>query len=128
MTGAEIQWVRTSLGADFIRFAQLVGVHPTTAYRWEAQERLHEQAKVEPFQLQILTVLKQQLEARRTNEERAQFAENVLAGLLIGGSLLALFRLLQVAFEEPERRSGGAVARSKGGRPRNSPKPKRRAR
>jgi hypothetical protein len=104
-----VQWVRTSLGADQIRFAQLMGVHPTTAYRWEAKEHLAQPLKIEPFQLQILAVLKQQLEARQTTAERAKFAEAVLQGLLIGGGLFALFRLLQVAFEpdarKPQRRA-----------------------
>ncbi len=122
MTGADVQAIRALLGADPTRFSQLLGVHPTTLYRWEA--RLGDVAKIEPFQLQILTVLKQQLEARRTSEERARFAEAVLTGLLVGGGLFALFKLLQVAFDgAPEqRRTGGAAARPIVGRSKSPPK------
>jgi len=36
MTGTQVRELRAALSLDPTHFAQLLGVHPSTLYRWEA--------------------------------------------------------------------------------------------
>jgi hypothetical protein len=102
-------------------------VNASTLYRWETSTT--EPLKIDPFPLQLLTVLQQQLRARKSEADRRKFAEAVLGGLAVGGGLLALFTLLQAVFDDgpaKQRRTGGAGARPTVGRTRSSPNRRKR--
>jgi transcriptional regulator with XRE-family HTH domain len=118
MTGTQVRELRAALHLDPTHFAQLLGVHPSTLYRWEAAGDVP--VRVEPFQQQILAVLQGQVAAPRgTNED---LGETILKGLLVGGAMFGLFKLLEAAFSEDQpRRTGGAVARGTRSRARSSP-------
>lgn len=96
MTGESIRHVRREIRMEPAQFAQLLGVHPSTLYRWENAGAT--QVRVEPLQRQLLTVLEQQLAERSSLRARAELSETILKGLLIGGGLLGLFYLLNAAF------------------------------
>lgn len=96
-SGNQVRHLREQLGLTQQQFASLLGVHSTTLYRWEASGLVA--LRIEPFQLQILRALQQQIE-RPGND----LAEALGKALLVGGGLLALYVLLQDLFEKP--RSG----------------------
>ncbi|MBI5536031.1 MAG: hypothetical protein HY898_25145 [Deltaproteobacteria bacterium] len=124
MTGTEIRQLRSSLGMDPTRFAQLLGIHPSSLYRWEAAGEL--QIRVEPFQSQVLAALQQQV-AQRQAPAQADLGQAILAGLLIGGGLLGLYKLLEAVFDEPKpRRKRVAVGGATGAQRRRSPAKNRR--
>jgi len=118
MTGAQVRELRAALRLDPTHFAQLLGVHPSTLYRWEAAGDVP--VRVEPFQQQILAVLQDQVAAPRGANE--DLGETILKGLLVGGAMFGLFKLLEAAFsDEQPRRTGGAVARGRPSRAKSSP-------
>jgi len=96
ITGNQIRAIRGDLKMDPAQFAQLLGIHSSTLYRWENAG--DQPVRVEPLQLQLLTVLQQQIAKRTTAEDRAELSNAILTGLLIGGGLLGLFYLLDSAF------------------------------
>ncbi len=112
MTGQSIRQIRTDIGMEPAQFAQLLGVHSSTLYRWENVGAAP--VRVEPLQRQLLTVLEQQLAERSTLRARAELSETILKGLLIGGGLLGLFYLLNAAFgaEGKVRRAQGSAPES----------------
>lgn len=118
MTGEQIRELRDALRLDPAHFAQLLGVHPSTLYRWEAAG--DGTVRVEPFQQQILAVLQGQVATPKAATE--DLGDTILKGLLVGGAMYGLFKLLEAAFSEDQpRRTGGAVARGKVPRPKSSP-------
>lgn len=96
MTGARVRAVRVALGLDPARFSQLLGVHSSTVYRWEAAGE--SAPRIEPLQRQILAVAEQV-------SSREGAGSSVLDGLLLGGPMLGLYRLLEFAYGET-RQSG----------------------
>lgn len=110
-----------------IQFAQLVAVNPSTLHRWE--HRGAAEAGVEPLQLKLLTALKQQLEARRTTEERKRFAQALLTGMLVGGGLFGIYKLLQAVFDDGpgQRETRGPAARPTVGRTKRPPSRRKKA-
>jgi hypothetical protein len=111
LKGSEVSALRNALAMNLGQFAQLIGVNHSTLWRWEAAGA--EEIRIDPLQGQLLTVLHQQIAARRTESERRKFAEMLLAGLLIGGGMLALFKLLEAAFGSTgQRRNAGAGPRA----------------
>jgi transcriptional regulator with XRE-family HTH domain len=98
ITGSQIRAIRGDVGMEPAQFAQLLGIHSSTLYRWENAGE--QPVRVEPLQLQLLTVLQQQIAKRSTAEDRAELSNSILTGLLIGGGLLGLFYLLDSAFAE----------------------------
>ena len=110
---------------DLPRFAQLLGVHATTVYRWELAAG--QAIRIEPLQLQLLSVLQQQLHERQRTAARNELAETITKGLLVGGTMLGLFKLLDAAFSgASERQTGGAVRRATGARRKSSPTKRKR--
>ena len=119
MTGAQIRQLRLAIRMDPAQFAQLLGIHASSVYRWEMAADA--EVRIEPFQRQILTALEDQL-AQRAAPAQADLGGAILKGLLIGGGLFGLFKLLEAVFEEPEpRRTRVAKSRSTGVRARRSP-------
>lgn len=101
MTGAEIRQLRVALGMDAQKFAQVLQVHPTTLYRWELTIG---EVRIEPFQAQLIELLRQQTSART---KPADLGKALLTALLLGGAIYALYKLLEGSFsDEPEDHGG----------------------
>lgn len=94
MTGPEVRRVRSDFGLDPQLFAKLLGVHPSTLYRWEQSAAA---LRVEPFQRQLLALLRHELD-ERAPPDRERLAADVTTALLFGGGLRGLFVLLRAAF------------------------------
>ncbi len=100
VTGAQIRRLRSDLDMDAQQFASLLGVHPTTLYRWEsAGDR---QVRVDPLQLKLLVALDQEVAKRKTMKAKAELANTITTALLVGGGLFALFKLLQAVFPDED--------------------------
>lgn len=92
MVGDDIRKLRELLGMTVPQFAQLLGVNPTTAYRWEmASARA---VPLDPLHASLLTRLQQSVDARRDKAERSEWGKKLLAAVLIGGTLAGLAVLL----------------------------------
>jgi transcriptional regulator with XRE-family HTH domain len=95
LTGAKVRALRLRAGLKPGELAQLLGIHSVTVYRWETLPELH----VEPFQQQLLALLDAEL-SRRTAQEATELRDSIRNGLLVGGTLLGLCRLLCARFGE----------------------------
>ena len=80
--------------------SQVLGVHPSTIYRWETAGP--SPVRVDQMQFQILAVVDREIGKRKTAEGRAKLAEEILNGLIVGGGLFALFKILQAVFGDEE--------------------------
>lgn len=83
MTGSDVQRIRNQFELTIAQFADLIGVSPSSVYRWEAA--CLNLAPVEPFQLRLFALM-------RTASRKTKIS--VRDGLVIGGGLLGLYRLL----------------------------------
>jgi len=95
-TGSAVRSLREAIELTPQQFASLLGVSPSTVSRWELAGR--DVLRPEPLQLQLLAVIEQELGNRTTIERRKEFAREIGRALLMGGGLLALYRLLDAAF------------------------------
>jgi transcriptional regulator with XRE-family HTH domain len=91
MNGEQIRGLRESLGMTIAQFAQLMGVHATTAYRWEMAKGA---AVLDPLHASLLLRLQQSLASRTTKAARKQWATALVTGVLLGGTLAGLAVLL----------------------------------
>lgn len=99
MTGYEVQLLRTSMGLTPQHLASLLGVHLTTVYRWEGQRGAA--LRLEPLQHSLLLQLQKQATARQPMD----FGQELIKGLLIGGTLVGLACLLaDLVDSKPNRR------------------------
>lgn len=114
MTGNEIKGLRTELGMTSSAFATLLGVNPSTLYRWESEGE--GEVKVDPNAARILAALQQ---ARATGG--SETLKTTLGGaLLLGGGLFALFKLLEYVFSDdkaPTTTPGASVSTPTGVQP-----------
>lgn len=92
MTGEEIRQLRQTLGLGVPQFAQLLGVHVATAYRWEAVGV--RTVTLDPLHAALMARLQQTLEARPVRAEQEEWGQQLLKGVLIGGTLAGLAVLL----------------------------------
>jgi hypothetical protein len=92
MTGTDIQRLREQLGMLVPQFAQLVGVHVATAYRWEASGP--KVVALDPLHAALFARLQQSVDARPAQTQRADWGKKLLTGVLIGGTLAGLAILL----------------------------------
>lgn len=105
-TGNAIRGLREALGMKSEQFAGLLGVHPSSLYRWEAKG--DEAVRLDPMQLRILTVLRDELN-RKPPEARTEWGEALLSALLVGGGLFALFKVLEAVFTPPRTSARGGT-------------------
>lgn len=100
MNGSDVRQLRITLGLTPQHLAELLGVHLTTVYRWEKTERV--ELRLEPLQHRLLMEMQQQIQRRQPKE----FGQQLIEGLLLGGTLLGLACLLSDLVEtKPRRRS-----------------------
>lgn len=90
LTRADVLRARNGLGLNVTDFAMLVGVHPSTVYRWEATGGT---LAMEPLQKQLIVAI--QLAARK---DLWRVREQVRKGLL-ECELRGLYELLKIVFE-----------------------------
>jgi len=92
MTGNDIQRLRAMLGMTLPHFAQLLGVHMTTAYRWELQGE--KKVTLDPLHQSLLLRVEQSVTTRSSKNAREEWGKQLLAGVLLGGTLAGLAILL----------------------------------
>jgi transcriptional regulator with XRE-family HTH domain len=102
VTGADVKRLRESLGMTVPQFAQLLGVHLATAYRWEAVP-VRELA-LDPLHASLMLHLHQTVEHRRRKAEQQAWGQRLVTGVLIGGTLAGLAVLLSELSEKPKPR------------------------
>lgn len=100
LTGTKIRWLRNALALEVAQFATLLGVGDSTVRRWEA--RADEAPDIDEAAARILTVLVDQVERRKTTEERAAFQTAIAKALLVGGGLFAIFLVLKAVFADDD--------------------------
>lgn len=99
MRGTEVFNLRSKLGLSIQNLANLVGVHPTTVYRWETQGDA--EIRLEPLQHGLLVRLQHQANLR----EPKSFGQQLVEGLVVGGTLVGLALLLaDLVDSTPKRR------------------------
>ena len=96
MKGSQVGQLRMDMGMTPSQFAALIGVHPSTLYRWEAAK--DKELKMDPMQLQLMTLLQTEVSKRKSAEARSELGTAIVTALLVGGGLFALFKLLEAAF------------------------------
>lgn len=83
MRGCDVQAIRSRFELTVAQLADLVGVSLSSIYRWEVADL--KLVTIEPFPLRLLTLM--QLASPET-------IASVQKGLVTGGGLLGLYRLL----------------------------------
>lgn len=106
MTGNDIKGLRTELGMTSSAFATLLGVNPSTLYRWESEAEA--EVKIDPNAARILAALQQARAAGGTETLKATLG----GALLIGGGLFALFKLLEYLFSDDKAAKAEASAQA----------------
>lgn len=100
MTATEVQHLRHRLGLSIADFAALVGTVDKTIYRWEhAAEGVDITAKCDILQRRILPLLQMVVERERDAPRNAD-EKSIVEGMLIGGGLMGLHRLLSAFFKK----------------------------
>jgi hypothetical protein len=87
---SDIARARSDLNLDVAGFAMLVGVHPSTVYRWEATSG---PLTMEPLQKQLIVAIKLAVQ-----KDLWRVREQVRKGLL-ECELRGLYELLKIVFE-----------------------------
>lgn len=94
MRGVDIQQLRLELGMTVPQFAQLLGLNQTSIYRYEAAG--DREIPIDPLPLKLITALQHQM-ARpdaSTAPTHVQLGDSLTNALVLGGTLLALYTLL----------------------------------
>lgn len=98
MLGHDVLNLRLAMGLSPSALAEILGVHASTVYRWEAAgDRI---IHVDSMQAKILAALSSEVSKRKAAESQAEFGAAIGAAVLIGGGLFALFKVLEEVFDE----------------------------
>lgn len=89
MTGKHMKGLRDALGLEPFAWADVIGVHVATIYRWETSDVV----KMDPLQRRIVDALHQRLPAMPA-AERKDLGARVRNALVGGGPLVGLYELL----------------------------------
>ncbi len=84
-----VQAIRRAGGLTPNNFAQLLGVVPSTVYRWEGSKA----PKIDPAQKQIMTIFARQI------ERKPERGKAIIDGLMVGGTMRGLWILLRAEFQ-----------------------------
>jgi len=95
MTGDEVRALRVRFSLSVPQLADVVGASVSSVYRWESLGG--RPAKIDAGQLRLLRLMQQQIEA----PSFGRLTKDVAQGLLVGGGMLALYRLLRFVYEGP---------------------------
>ena len=90
MLGSDVVALRGDVGMTPFEFAELLGIHASTIYRWE--KRGPTPVRMDPMQARLLAVL------RHVLQRDASVAPVLREALLISGGLYAIYRLLRVVY------------------------------
>jgi transcriptional regulator with XRE-family HTH domain len=101
MLSADVTTLRERLLLTRDQFASLLGVSPSTVYRWEAADG---NLSVDPMQRWILAALQDRME-KPGGADRIE--REVCRALVIRGGLYALYKLLAMVFDNPGSRRLG---------------------
>ena len=96
MTGSDVTSLRSSLGLKPNAFAAILGVHPSSLYRWESA--CGEEVLVDPLQVHLLVSLHDVVKKRSSGAQK-ELGQQLFRALILKGALFALFTLLKVVFE-----------------------------
>lgn len=96
MYGDDVKRIRADYGLSALELAQLLGVHPSTVYRWEGCE--WEDAKIDGAALRLLQVIEDAWPTVPPGQ--------VSADIRVGGGLYAMYRILGVFFGQPSTTDG----------------------
>lgn len=97
LIGNDVSKLRHELGLDVAQFATLLGINPSTVYRWE--KRGEYPIRPEPLQDRLLAVLLDNLCRLDTPPEHgATFKANLVRELLLGGTLNGIYCVLNWHF------------------------------
>lgn len=94
MTANHVASIREGLGLSVQDMAALLGVSPSTVYRWEAAG--DRAIRVDPMQAKILTLLE-------TQPTGAELGKKLATAILVRGGLYGLYKLLEAVFDEEVR-------------------------
>lgn len=98
ISGADVAKLRQKLGFEVVHFATLLGIHSSTVYRWEKQDK--NAIRPEPLQLHLLVAIGFTIaHFDRPPEDGAAFRRNLLRNLLVGGTLAGMHCLLSWFFK-----------------------------
>jgi hypothetical protein len=95
MTGKHLKGLRDALGLEPFAWADVMGVHVATIYRWETSEVV----KMDPLQRRIADALHHQLPAM-PSAARKELGVRVRNALVAGGPLVGLYELLSFVTKE----------------------------
>jgi DNA-binding XRE family transcriptional regulator len=88
MTGSDVKQVREAMGLDPFAFAETIGVHVSSVYRWEAAK----EPSIDRLQEQIIIWLSKYVKRK---DEMSDLGASVRGALLGGeGTLGALHKVL----------------------------------
>lgn len=96
IVGSDVRGVRRALGLSAPKFATVLGVHPSTVFRWEAAG--DGSVPIEGIPLNVLTALRQRVSEEGLDPEQVRDkGREVSDALVVGGVLLALGLLIAFA-------------------------------
>jgi transcriptional regulator with XRE-family HTH domain len=96
VTGQEVQSIRKRLGLPVSKFAAVLGVHPSSVFRWES--RGDQAVPIEGIPLSVLSALRLRLAEEGDEAREAREAGRAVSdALIVGGALIALLLLIKFA-------------------------------
>lgn len=96
--GSRVKAIREALRLTSVQFAAVLGVHPTTVYRWEAAG--DSDVPVDGVQWNVLSALSDRIEHDgQARAEARDVGAEVAKALLVAGAVVALFLLLSFALK-----------------------------
>lgn len=93
MTGADVKRIRADLGLTCVQLASVLGVHPSTVFRWEASSAA---LALDPSSTRLLSIAAFGL----VSKDGHQWGEQIKGALVLKGSAYALYVLLRGVYGE----------------------------
>ena len=98
MKANTVKYLRKELELEVPKFSKLLGVSPSTGYRWELSSEKN--LKLAPLQTKLLQKIQSSL-MQKNSEEKKTWRKHLARSLKIGGTLAALaFILKDMAIED----------------------------